>query len=245
MTSLDHFSKSLEDSTTQLHLRDLYKKSSIQYTNLRKLPTEHYKTKLTGSKSQIINFLPGISVIFDQNLIKSDQICSIKTTSVRSPFNKINDFEKVKRLSSFFDISCKPLGSKLNKPIEIRLKFTEEDKSAYFTNKNKALNNNEKPFKFFLNSFDYNTREWNEIICNTEKLDNENYIYAKVQFFGKFCFSCKSSVQEFILTEVATNHTVSSQNDYFVKMSISDNVIKRGCSLISLYSIPNTSQTLT
>lgn len=219
------FTSSLADSTTQLNLlKGTYKKSSEKLVTLRNIPGSHFTQLLTG-QHEPIPFLQRITVGYSQNLNNLHQTI-IKTTSVRCPFT--DSYENVKQLTSFFDISARPIGSVLKSPLEIRLNCSHEEIENFKASK----------LKIVLNCFDYNTRSWyeRETDCSTLEQADKKYLSAKVQFFGKFCFTTKPTIQQFLLTEVATCHKITNNSNYCCEISVKDDVIGRNGALVSVYS---------
>ena len=226
------FAGSLADSTTQVALQSalgqgqgqgagVYKKSSERIVTLRNIPSQHFTQTLQGQHEPIA-FLQRLSVGYNPKLNDQYQII-IKTTSVRCPFN--DKFDNVKQMTSFFDISSRPIGSVLREPMEIKLKCSEEEiKSLQGSN-----------LKVVLNCFDYNTRTWYQKATDASKLV-EGCISVKVQFFGKFCFTTQPNLQEFLLSEVATCHKISNTKSTCCELSIKNDVISRNGALVSIYN---------
>lgn len=217
------FKPSLDDSSIQLPADEHeYKHNPPRLTIMRPIPKHHFSQELKGTH-ETIDFLPRVTVGFNKDALDEKSIF-IKTTSVRNPF--LNKSRACRQLTPFFDLSSRPIGGTLKSAMEIRVKLDDEEIDQLINDKSEV----------YINCFDYNTSKWSEYniydsIKNTDTLRNDKFIStgsSKINFFGKFCFTIKSPVQEFILTQVGTSHVIVNNDDHFCKITIKDDVIKGG-----------------
>lgn len=176
-----------------------YGKNPPKLEVTRKIPLHHY-SQVLSKHTENISFLPGISVDLNQNI---EGCMTVKTTSVKL------EKSKLKQLSACFDISCKPLGSTLSKPLSIKL---QKDQIGHFNSDT-----------IILYAYDTNTRTWNELTTCVEETD----IVAKVQFFGKFVFCHKPSIYQIVLTDVAAEHVLHETDAFRYRLTVKDDVIDK------------------
>jgi len=213
---MTEFKSTLQDSTVQLNNVEKYKITEPKYTIMRTIPEDHFKIELTGQGEEI-EFLPNLKIFYKDNVISSNYKIYLKITSVRPSFTPNQNYRQI---TAFFDLSSRPIGCVLKQPIEIQLKLSNQEVSDF----------DEQNHVIILQSFDYNTRKWNEIETQYEN----GIITTKIQHFGKFCFIRKPKLTEFLLSEVATRHVISSTETYSTQLILDNDVIKNQCSLVSV-----------
>lgn len=225
------FQPSLDDSCSQLPMAEHeYKHNPPKMTVLRPIPKNHFMKELSG-EFEAIDFLPRVSVGFQQN---DEQKIWIKTTSVKSDkissSNSSFSSSSIRQLTNFFDISSRPIGGTLKSALNIRVKLNEAEINKITENQSQV----------FINCFDYNTNSWCKYnifdpINNPAKTEDIKNLKAnqflctrknQIKFFGKFCFSVETPVNEYILTQVGTSHVIVNENDHFCKITIKDDVIR-------------------
>merc|ERR1712066_363699 len=187
-----------------------------QYVTLRDIPSKHFTQKLTKTQENI-TFLPGISIALQQDL---NYTCYVKTTSV-----DIEQTEAYQQLSACFDISCRPIGSTLAKPLLVN--FSKDS----FCNYN--------PNDIVLLSFDNRTRSWIE----HQTVFSENGINVEIHFFGKFCLCYKPAVTRYVLTEVATSHEVHNCGNYSCVISVENDTIDQFGAVLTMAKTDVSSET--
>lgn len=168
-----------------------YKSNPPALVELRTIPDHHFTAKLTGNGEKI-DFLPRVSALFDQAKVQVENIF-IRNTLIAD----FSDFSgNLEQITQCFDISSRPVGQALQTSITLRLKL-EEGLFEKLAEWNKTV---------VLMTFDNNSRCWQEI----KPVKLHGYFEVSVQFFGKFCFFAKPIIQQFMLSEVATSHNISS-----------------------------------
>jgi len=168
-----------------------YKSNPPALVQLRDIPDHHFTAKLTG-KGEKITFLPRVSAFFDQAKVQVENIYIRNTLIADFPDASGN----LEQITQCFDISSRPVGQALLSSITLRLKL-EEGLFEQLIECNRTV---------VLMTFDNNNRCWQEI--KPVKLDG--HFEVSVQFFGKFCFFAKPVIKQFMLSEVATSHNISS-----------------------------------
>lgn len=191
-----------------------HKLNPPRLVELRNIPQHHFVQQLTGDGSPI-EFLPQITVHFDN---KNDDKIYIKNTSVGAALN--NNGVSYKQVTQCFDISCRPIGTTLASPMQIRLNWSGERLAKMDTNCNNVV----------LLTFDNNTRKWSEL-CPQRR---DGYFQADVQFFGKFCFCTKPVIRQFLLTEVATSHAILENAKCSVQIVMADDRVDQFGAVLSL-----------
>merc|ERR1739848_222515 len=105
-----------------------YKSNPQRLVQLRDIPTHHFTKQLDGSGSTI-DFLPKISVTFDQDKAQVSQIY-IQNTMAEFPSNKNHS-----QITQCFDISSRPIGQALKSPMNLRLTLPADSLSQLDANK--------------------------------------------------------------------------------------------------------------
>jgi hypothetical protein len=186
-----------------------YKSNPPALVQLRDIPDHHFTAKLTG-KGEKITFLPRVSAFFDQAKVQVENIYVRNTLIADFPDSSGN----LEQITQCFDISSRPVGQALLSSMTLRLKL-EDGLFEKLIECNRTV---------VLMTFDNNNRCWQEI--KPVKLDG--HFEVSVQFFGKFCFFAKPVIKQFMLSEVATSHKISSlKNSGATKIKIENDIFDK------------------